>query len=230
MKKTLFFGAAMLLVAMLMMPATADAQTRKDKKKAEKEKWEKQQQQEAELQQLEFELKKAQLQQQLKSQNANGARVQIPCVDASMDDAEYFREVGMGSDEDRGLSREKAIANAKVMIRQKMAEFVKGFSTDYSKTVRGTGAKSTLQGEVERMCNTAIEGMLDNAEKICEDSYRSDRGDWDSYYTVQIRKADIKEKMQQTLADKVGADKDQFQKVFDERADKLIQEGKNANR
>lgn len=219
MKKTLFFGAMMLLAAMLMMPATADAQTRKEKKAAQKAEWEHQQK-----------MKEMQRQRELDSMQRmmappeaapDGASYSIPCYKEARSDKEFFREMGVASSTDQGEARLDALENANKMMNGRLSRTVKGLVTNYSKTVRkgdnGKDKESIDEGEY----TSVVSGLLKDADNPCEDrKYDNRTGVWNWYYVIEIEKNKVVEKVADAISqdDKLRAefDRERFRQFANE--------------
>ncbi|MBP5709934.1 MAG: hypothetical protein J6W84_03050 [Bacteroidales bacterium] len=167
--KKLFVLLATAIVVMAYTPAMG--QSRKEKKAAEKEAWQREQARKKQLEEMEFQLKLDSMN-RIKAKHDNEATLlNIPCVDASYDDGDYFRDYGIGAVENGNeqLARERAFQAAKSMIKQRLGEYIQGM-TDYflesysnDKSDKDAAGNRTLT-----KMNGVIEGMLRDANKTCE--------------------------------------------------------------
>lgn len=217
MKKVFFIGAAVLL-GMMMVCTTVDAQSRKEKRAEKKAEWE-------------FQKKKRELERQrvLDSiQNANkrpaaspaGTTFDLPCSGVGTSDKEYYRQLGIGKDMDLSLAQRKAIQSAKSILRDRLGEQVKGLVTDYSKTYSKSGKGSDMEGILEREFTSVVDKALDDADNPCEKPAQLNTGEFQYYYVIEIRKAELVDKMASAISnnDKLRAefDRDQFRKYAEE--------------
>lgn len=217
MKKVILIGAAMLL-GMMMVCTTVDAQSRKEKRAEKKAEWE-------------FQKKKRELERQrvLDSiQNANkrpaaspaGTTFDLPCSGVGTSDKEYYRQLGIGKDMDLSLAQRKAIQSAKSILRDRLGEQVKGLVTDYSKTYSKSGKGSDMEGILEREFTSVVDKALDDADNPCEKPAQLNTGEFQYYYVIEIRKAELVDKMASAISnnDKLRAefDRDQFRKYAEE--------------
>lgn len=194
MKKVFFIGS-MLLCGMMMLTTTVDAQSRKDKKAAQKAEWEAKQEMEAIKRQMAIDSMKA----QAAKKTMRGTESDIPCINASFDDEEYFRDYGKGTNANEQSARLAAIDAAQQMILKKLSHYVEGVMKTYASTTQGNGAGDDVMARMESGFNGAVQQMVNHASKVCEKSYMNNRGTWDSYYTIEISKKDLKKSLQQSI-------------------------------
>ena len=86
----------------------------------------------------------AQTQQQRQVANNNGGlgeEIQMPCVLESMDDDEYFRDMGTATSINMQSARTGALQAAQDMIMQKLGGYVEGLSETYARTIAGQAAQ-----------------------------------------------------------------------------------------
>ena len=127
--------------------------------------------------------------------NNNGNRILegkalvMPCLDVTIDDENYYRDLGVGTALNPQEARNNAIKSAQSMIKQRLNGVVKGLSRDYSRKVSSSSAAADKsQSIIENGFNTAIDQVLNNAGKICEDLVKLDDGNYRSYYAIEIAK------------------------------------------
>ena len=105
-------------------------------------------QEDPEVAALKKQIEMQKLQNELKAVQAAGAHTEIPCAEFQDDDT-YFRDFGVGTSQNLQSARLDALKAAKSMIRRRLAEFVKGFSTDYSNSYAGSQPGSDVQRKME---------------------------------------------------------------------------------
>ena len=150
--------------------------------------------------------------------------VEIPCIDASYDDQDYYRELGIGTALNPQMARKAAVKAAQSMIREKLNGITKGLSTDYSRNVSGNSSTDKMQEIVESEINNVINKMLNDAEKTCETLTKLDDGNYRAYYAIQISKKDIVNKAIDSLSKNEDIElmfnRDQFRKYAEEYLNK----------
>lgn len=184
------------------------------------------QEEDPEVAALKKQIEMQKLQNELKAVQAAGAHVDIPCAEYQ-DDKDYFRDFGVGTSQNLQSARKDAIMAAKSMIRQKLAEFVQGFSTDYANSYAGTKAGDDVQRKMESDMMAVVEGMLNEAGKVCEERRINDRGTNDYYYAIEIPKKELKQNIIDALSADEKLDIDtreaMFEKKMDEYMDKMLE-------
>lgn len=201
----------MMAAIALMMSTPAMAQSHKDKKAAKKADWE-----------YEQKIKELKRQRTLDSlaNLQNETFVEIPCYEASRSDADYYRELGTGSDLMKENARKMAVQNAQSMLKERLAHTVKGLATDYSKMVSKSGKNAEIAGIIEGECTSVIDAELRDADNICEKWSQDRNGRWNCYYVIQIDRRKLADEMAQAISDndelKIEFDRDQFRKYADE--------------
>ena len=181
----------------------------------------------AEIARLKKQRELKRLQRQIAAEEKLGEEMEIPCVAASMDDENYFREYGKGTNVDAQEAREQAMEAAKEMIRKKLGEMVIGIVDQYSERSRGSAQSPATQRKTKDLFKAKVEGMLDITEKVCEKQYLNEMGTYDVYYTIQISKARMKAELEKTAKEAGMKEEQAFRDAFDATFDRLndIQEG-----
>lgn len=156
-----------------------------------------------------------------------GVDIILPCVDESMDDTEYFRDFGEGQALTIQDARTAAIKAARGMIHRKLAEFVQGVSSDYSRTVSsGQSGASKTQSMLEDLFDGVVSDMLNHSEKICEKMQQSEDGNYHSFIAIQIPKGAMINKMANALSAneelEIEFNRDQFRKFAEDKAAKML--------
>ena len=158
------------------------------------------------------------------------ATYNIPCIEESYDDEDFFRDYGVGNVEggNEQTARERASKAAKDMIKSRLGEYVQGM-TDYffesyssNKSEKDAAANRTLT-----KLNGVVEGMLRNADKVCEKIGVDAKGNTKVYYTIQIPKKELNKKLMDVMSEdeklKRDFDAEQMQKFMDERMQQMLE-------
>ena len=145
----------------------------------------------------------------------------LPCVDASMDDDDYFRDLGIGTSINKQSARKAAVEASKSMIKSRLGGMIKGVSTDYSRTVAGQAPADKVQRIIEEEFTQVVEKMLNDADKTCEDMDQVASGEFESYYAIQISKKEIINKVSNVLSSneelEIEFNREQFRKFAEKR-------------
>lgn len=166
--------------------------------------------------------------------NSLGQEVDVPCVYESMDDEDYFRELGTATSVNMQSARTAALQAAKDMIFQKLGGYVEGLSETYSRTVAGQSAQEKVQRLMEADMNQVVQQYVNNAMKTCEKMYDKGANGYTSFIAIQIPVKKMVEKM----ADVISADeelqiefnREQFRKYAEEKQKKMLENQKNNGR
>ena len=157
-----------------------------------------------------------------------GKRMMIPCVDASMDDDDYFRDLGIGTSINKQSARKAAVEASKSMIKSRLGGMIKGVSTDYSRIVAGQAPADKVQRIIEEEFTQVVEKMLNDADKTCEDMYQLPSGEFEAYYAIQISKKEIINKTSNVLSQneelEIEFNREQFRKFAEKRKKKKKKE------
>ena len=157
-----------------------------------------------------------------------GKRMMLPCVDASMDDNEYFRDLGIGTSINKQSARKAAVEASKSMIKSRLGGMIKGVATDYSRIVAGQAPADKVQRLIEEEFTQVVEKMLNDADKTCEDMYQLNSGEFEAYYAIQISKKEIINKTANVLSQneelEIEFNREQFRKFVEKRMAEMKQE------
>ena len=157
-----------------------------------------------------------------------GERVAIPCVDASMDDDDYFRDLGIGTSINKQSARKAAVEASKSMIKSRLGGMIKGVSTDYSRIVAGQAPADKVQRIIEEEFTQVVEKMLNDADKTCEDMYQLPSGEFEAYYAIQISKKEIINKTSNVLSQneelEIEFNREQIRKFAEKRMEEMKKE------
>lgn len=166
--------------------------------------------------------------------NSLGQEVDVPCVYESMDDEDYFRELGTATSVNMQSARTAALQAAKDMIFQKLGGYVEGLSETYSRTVAGQSAQDKVQRLMEADMNQVVQQYVNNAQKTCEKMYDKGANGYTSFIAIQIPVKKMVEKMADVLsADEelqIEFNREQFRKYAEEKQKKMLENQKNNGR
>lgn len=158
---------------------------------------------------------------------AIGDRIDIPCVEYSMDDADYFRELGVGANINQQSARDAAVESAKGMLIKRLGGFVQNVSKRYSHTAVNDATAERIERDMVNEMNELMEQMVDNADKTCEDIYWRGDGVYTAYYAIQIPKKLMIKAMEDAFAGRnIGSqpfDQASFHEYSIEEIDRLRQ-------
>lgn len=166
--------------------------------------------------------------------NSLGQEVDVPCVYESMDDEDYFRELGTATSVNMQSARTAALQAAKDMIFQKLGGYVEGLSETYSRTVAGQSAQDKVQRLMEADMNQVVQQYVNNAQKTCEKMFDKGANGYTSFIAIQIPVKKMVEKMADVLsADEelqIEFNREQFRKYAEEKQKKMLENQKNNGR
>lgn len=153
-----------------------------------------------------------------------GVSVSLPCLSSSIDDDDYYRDLGIGTHLNPQMARKAAVKAAQSMIKERLNGIVKGISKDYSGIVSGQAPSDKVQGIIEGEFTTVIEKMLNDADKTCEDLVKLEDGNYRSYYAIQIFKKELVNKVADALSQEqeleIKFNREQFRKYAADYMDK----------
>lgn len=153
--------------------------------------------------------------------------IEVPCKDASFDDSNYFRDLGVGTHEGNNYQacRYAAVQAAKEMVKLRLSEFIQGFSPSYIGNYTGTKERNAIESTIKNRFNSIVEKMLNDADKECEEKSADAKGNIVVYYVVRISKKDLKKQFLDVLAqeEKDRTDYNAYltQKEMDERWEEM---------
>lgn len=149
----------------------------------------------------------------------------VPCLEESMDDDDYFREVGTASNTNQQNARSAAFNNAKQMILQRLGGFIQGLATDYSRDVAGQARASKVQRIIEDEFAILVEYELNHAGKTCEKIFIDNQGLFESWIAISIPKQRLIENLIDQLSKEEELEaifnREEFRKYAEERAKRM---------
>lgn len=232
MKKlvVLFLAAMAIMVCNPVM-----GQTRKDKKAAKKEAWQREQQRQREIEEMQHQLRMDSLA-RIKAQNDHQVTTfNVPCLEASYDDEDYFRDYGIGAvmNGNEQLARERALRAAKDMIKLRLGEYVQGMTDYFLESYSSNQSDRDAAGNrALTKLNGVVDGMLQDANKICEKPGVDVKGNTNWYVCIEIPKKELNKKLMETLSTdekfRRDFDADQMQKFMDERMQQMLEAKRKA--
>lgn len=151
--------------------------------------------------------------------------IELPCVDESMDNDDYFKAMGTATNVNMQNARSAAFDAAKSMLNKRLGGFVTGLSTDYSRTVAGDAQMDKVQRMMESEMYAVVERMLNDASKTCEKMYQNQSGNYESYIAIQVSKKEMINKMADRLTNnqelEIEFNRDQFRKFAEQKMKEL---------
>lgn len=158
-----------------------------------------------------------------------------PCIESSYDDEDYFRDYGVGNVEggNEQLARERANRAAKDMIKNRLGEYIQGMTDYYLESYSGSQSEKDAAGNRARTkLNGVVEGMLRNADKVCEKIGADAKGNTKVYYAIQIPKKELNKKLMDVMSEDEKLKRDfnaeQMQKFMDDRMQLMLEAKKAA--
>lgn len=147
--------------------------------------------------------------------------IELPCVEESMDNADYYRAMGTAENVNMQNARTAAFDAAKSMLKRRLGGLVKGLSTDYSRSVAGDTQQDKVQRIMEGEMYTVVEKMLNDAAKTCEKMYQNASGNYESYIAIQVSKKEMVNQMSTKLSAneelEIEFNRDQFRKFAEKK-------------
>ena len=150
----------------------------------------------------------------------------LPCVDASFDNDEYFRGLGVGTHVNLQSARTAAMDAAQSMLQKRLGGFVQGLATDYSRTVAGQAASDKVQRLMEGEMDKIVERMVNDASKTCEKFSQLKTGEYQSYIAIQIPKKEMMNNMLTKLSENEELEIETHREEFCKYAEKRMAEMK----
>lgn len=154
-----------------------------------------------------------------------GTFYDLPCVDASFDNDDYFKGLGVGTHVNLQSARTAAMDAAQSMLQKRLGGFVQGVATDYSRTVAGQAPADKVQRMMEGEMDKIVEKMVNDAQKTCEKFSQLKTGEYQSYIAIQIPKKEMMNQMLNTLSEneelEIEFNRDQFRKFAEKRMSEL---------
>lgn len=232
MKKLL----VLLMAAMAIMICNpVMGQTRKDKKAAKKEAWQREQQRQREMEDMQHQMRMDSLARIKAQMDHQVATFNVPCLEASYDDEDYFRDYGIGAvmNGNEQLARERALRAAKDMIKLRLGEYVQGMTDYFLESYSSDQSDRDAAGNrVLTKLNGVVDGMLQDAKKICEKPGVDVKGNTNWYVCIEIPKKELNKKLMETLSTdekfRRDFDADQMQKFMDERMQQMLEAKRKA--
>ncbi len=158
--------------------------------------------------------------------------IELPCVDESMDNDDFFKAMGTASNLNMQNARSAAFDAAKSMLSKRLGGFITGLATDYSRTVAGDAQMDKVQRMMESEMYSVVERMLNDASKTCEKMYQNQNGAYESYISIQVSKKEMVNKFADKLTNnqelEIEFNRDQFRKFAEKKMKELqeMQEGR----
>ena len=161
-----------------------------------------------------------------------GTFYEMPCVDASLDDDDYFKGLGVGTHINLQSARTAAMQSARQMLLERLGGFVQGLTSDYARTVAGQAPADKVQRELEDGFDKLVEKAVNDAQKTCEKFSQLKTGEFQSYIAIRIPKKQLLDNMLNTLSEneelEIEFNRDQFRKYAKDRMEEMKKAQNNA--
>lgn len=159
-----------------------------------------------------------------------GEELLLPCVEESMDDDNYFRDMGTATSVNMQSARTGALQAAQDMIWQKLGGYVEGLADTYSRTVAGQAAQEKVQRLMEEGMSKVVQERINHAQKTCEKMYNKGTEGYTSFIAIQIPVKQLINEMADALSanEELGTEfnRDRFRKYAEEKQKQLLEHQK----
>ncbi len=160
-----------------------------------------------------------------------GQEIDLPCVLESMDDENYFRDMGIATSINMQSARTSALQAAQDMIMQKLGGYVEGLSESYSRSVAGQAQQEKVQRLMEADMNKVVKEHINNAQKTCEKMYDKGAEGYTSFIAIQIPVKKLVDSMANVLSEdeelQIEFNREQFRKYAEEKQKKMLEAQQN---
>ncbi len=160
-----------------------------------------------------------------------GGEILIPCIDESMDDNEYFRDLGTATHINMQSARTGALQAAQDMIMQKLGGYVEGLSETYSRTVAGQAQQEKVQRLMEGDMNKVVQEHINHAQKTCEKMYNKGAEGYTSFIAIQIPVKKLIDEMADVLSSneelEIEFNRERFRKYAKEKQEQMLEHQKD---
>lgn len=157
-----------------------------------------------------------------------------PCSEY-YDDENFMRDYGIATHVNKESAQALSEDAAKENLKKHMAEFVQGMTKSYRSLHAGSKDTDDIQRKIEGNFNSAVNGLLDRARKLCQLNEKDGSGRWVYYAAFEIAVKDFKAAVtnsvdQLSKEEKLLIDykQKQFEKEFDEDFQKMLDAQKEA--
>lgn len=155
-----------------------------------------------------------------------GEEMSLPCVYESMDDDEYFRDMGTATSINMQSARTGALQAAQDMIMQKLGGYVEGLSEMYSRTAAGQAQQDKVQRLMENDMNKVVQERVNHAQKTCEKMYNKGAEGYTSFIAIQIPVKKMIDEMADVLSAneelEIEFNRDRFRKYAEEKQKQML--------
>lgn len=154
-----------------------------------------------------------------------GTEIELPCINESMDDADYFKAMGTANNPNAQNARSGAFDAAKSMMLRRLGGFVQGLSTDYTRSASGQAKGDKIQRMIEGEMDVLVQKMINDAEKTCEKIFLDKAGNYNSFIAIRVSKKEVLNKMVDVLSKneelEIEFNREQFRKFAEDRIAKM---------
>ncbi|MCF8365014.1 MAG: hypothetical protein K9H16_04490 [Bacteroidales bacterium] len=110
------------------------------------------------------------------------------CMEYSYDDAEYYRSLGTSADANYQRARQEAIEDAQGMIRRRLNGLVTRAAKDFLRSSTLPSGTEISEADLVSAGTTAVEKMIGDALKTCEQRSIDNLGRFNVYFSIEIPK------------------------------------------
>lgn len=151
--------------------------------------------------------------------------VELPCVDESFDNDQYFKAMGTATNMNKQNARDAAYDAAKDMLLKRLGGMAKGLATIYSQTLAGDAQVDKVRRAMEGEITMVIERLVNDSYKTCEKMYQNSAGNYESYIAIRVSKEEIIKQSQSQLSQnqelEILFNRDEFRKFAEEYMKKM---------
>jgi len=162
-----------------------------------------------------------------------GKEIDMPCVFESMDDEDYFRDMGTATSINMQSARTAALQAAQDMIMQKLGGYVEGLSESYSRTVAGQAQQEKVQRLMESDMNKVVQERINHAQKVCEKMYDKGANGYTSFIAIQIPVKKLIDDMADVLSEDeeltLEFNRERFRKYAEEKQKQMLEHQRERN-
>jgi hypothetical protein len=155
----------------------------------------------------------------------------LPCVDESMDDSAYFREMGTATHINMQSARSAALQAAKSMIYEKLGGYVEGLTNTYVQSLAGSKPSEEVGRVMRTRMDQVVQEELNHAQKVCEKMFNKGAEGYTSFIAIQIPVKKMVDAMVKGLSEeeklRLLFDEEEFRKYSDEQIQKMLEHKAN---
>ncbi len=113
------------------------------------------------------------------------------CMEYSYDDSDYYRSLGTNADAKYQRARQSALEDAQGMIRRRLNGLVTRAAKDFLRTTTLPSSTEITEDDLISAGTTAVEKMINDAGKTCEQRTIDNLGRYNVYIAIEIPKDNL---------------------------------------